>query len=64
MHDKYLLAVFLVGTIIIVMFAITIAVFLIIHKQRHAANSLREQQMENEYRQNLLQTRIEETKTQ
>jgi signal transduction histidine kinase len=51
--------IFILGTLILVFFAFSLIIFLIIHKRKQYRNQLEKQQMENRYQTQLLQTQLE-----
>jgi len=57
--DNYLLVIFIAGTVIMLVFAVMMTVFLIIHKQRQNRSKLEKQQLEFTYNSALLKTKIE-----
>jgi signal transduction histidine kinase len=57
--EKYLLAVFIAGTVLITVFAVVMTVFLVINKQRQNRAKLERQQLEFTYNSTLLKTKIE-----
>ena len=59
MNEKYLIPLFIFGTIIITSFALILTVFVIIQRQRRVRNRMEHQQMEFHYRSELLKTQIE-----
>lgn len=60
MNDHFnILALYISGTVIMVVFAVTMVVFLIINKQRQARAREEKQQLEFNYRQNLMRSKIE-----
>lgn len=59
MNDKYILVVFIAGTFILLVFAIMMVVFLVIHKQRQNHSKLERQQLEFSYNSALLNSKIE-----
>jgi len=50
---------FLAGTLILMLFAFTLVIFLIVHKKKRYEHLLEKQQMENTYQTQLLQSRLE-----
>ncbi|MEO6831971.1 MAG: ATP-binding protein [Chitinophagaceae bacterium] len=59
MNDKYILVVFIAGTFILLVFAVMMVVFLVIHKQRQNHSKLERQQLEFSYNSALLNSKIE-----
>src|ERR1043165_2783411 len=51
--------VFIVGTLIIMLFALTLVIFLIVHKKKRFGHLLEKQQMESTYQNQLIQSRLE-----
>lgn len=59
MPDRHLIPLFIFGTLLIIGFAIAVVISLIVHKQRQTKAKLARQQMQFDYSQSLLNTRIE-----
>ena len=59
MHDDNLLPLFLSLTVVITAFAVTMTVLLLVFKQRQVAARLQRQQLEFQYREDLLRTQVE-----
>lgn len=59
MNEKYLIVLFIAGTVLITVFAVTMTVFLVINKQRQNRAKLERQQLEFHYNSTLLKTKIE-----
>jgi two-component system, NarL family, sensor kinase len=55
----HVFVVFFMGTFIIMVFAIFIVIFLIVHKKKQYGNLLEKQQMKNDYQTQLLQSQLE-----
>jgi signal transduction histidine kinase len=58
-NEKFLLVVFITGTVLIVLFAVVMTVFLVINKQRQNKARLERQQLEFTFNSTLLKTKIE-----
>ncbi len=59
MNDQYAVVIFILGTLLLVLLAFTLIIFLVIHKRKQFENSLEKQAMEGDYQNQLLQTRLE-----
>lgn len=59
MNDHYSVLVFAFGTLILIVFVFTLILFLITHKKKRYQHLLEKQQMENNYRNQLLLSRLE-----
>lgn len=53
------LIIFIIGTITLMLFAFTLVIFLIVHKKKQYRNLLEKQQMESNYQNQLLQSKLE-----
>lgn len=51
--------IFAIGTLTLMLFAFTLVIFLVVHKKKQYNNLLEKQQMENNYQNQLLQSRLE-----
>ncbi len=59
MNDQNLLALYISGTLLMVVFAVMMVVFLIINKQRQARAKLEKQEMEFNYKASLIRSKME-----
>jgi len=59
MSIKYTFIVFILGSVILVCFSLFLVIFLIVHKKKQYYNLLEKQAMENNYQNQLLQSKLE-----
>ncbi|MCW3123065.1 MAG: sensor histidine kinase [Flavipsychrobacter sp.] len=59
MSNSYAVLIFVIGTLIMMLFAFTLVIFLIIHKKKRYEHLLEKQQMANDYQTQLLQSQLE-----
>jgi two-component system NarL family sensor kinase len=59
LNTPFSIIVFIVGTLILMLFAFTLVIFLIVHKKKRYEHLLEKQSMENTYQTQLLQSRLE-----
>jgi len=59
MNAQHAIIVFIIGSVILMLFAFTLVIFLIVHKKKRYQHLLEKQQMENTYQTQLLQSRLE-----
>lgn len=59
MNEKYLLPLFIFGTVIVTSFALITIVFIIIQRQRQVRNRMERQQLDFRYNSELMKTRLE-----
>ena len=57
--DEYLFPLYLFGSLLLSLFAITLTVFLIMHRQRQTKNAIEKQRLKFEHQSELLNTRLE-----
>ena len=59
MSPNYAAIIFVIGTLILLLFAFTLVIFLIVHKKKRYQHLLEKQQMENNYQNQLLLSKLE-----
>jgi len=59
MNPDSALLIFIIGTLILLLFAFTLVIFLIVHKKKQYHNLLEKQTMQNTYQNQLLQSKLE-----
>src|ERR1700679_3803916 len=59
MDNRVAIIIVIIGTLILMLFAFTLVIFLIVHKKKRYEHLLEKQQMENTYQNQLLQSRLE-----
>ncbi len=59
MSPQSAIAIFIIGSITLMLFAFTLVIFLIVHKKKQYHNLLEKQQMENNYQNQLLLSKLE-----
>lgn len=59
MNEKYLLTLYLIGTLVLTLFAVSLVVFLVVHKQRQAKYKLEKQELEFRHEKDMLQLRLD-----
>jgi signal transduction histidine kinase len=58
-NEKYLLTLYLIGTMTLTLFAISLVVFLVVHKQRQSKFRLEKQELQFRYEKDMLQLRLD-----
>ena len=59
MNTDNVIIVFITGTLIFLLLAVTLAIFVIVHKKKQYHNLLEKQTMQNNYQNQLLLTKLE-----
>jgi len=58
-NEKYLLTLYLIGTLVLTLFAVSLVVFLVVHKQRQAKYKLEKKELEFRHEKDMLKLRLD-----
>src|ERR1039457_3988652 len=59
MNAESAIVIFIIGSVVLMLFAFTLVIFLIVHKKKRYEHLLEKQQMENNYQNQLLMSKLE-----